>query len=73
MMAVSVSTAGGTLTSGAPQPLFQTSVRLNNTSRQYAVSADGQRFLTVKPTRDFDSELFRVLLNWKPSAGRESR
>jgi serine/threonine protein kinase len=73
MMAVPVSTAGGTLTSGAPQPLFQTSARLNNASRQYAVSADGQRFLIVKPTRDFDSELFRVLLNWKPSAGRESR
>ncbi len=66
MMAVPVSTAGGTLTSGAPQSLFQTSARLNNASRQYAVSADGQRFLMVKPTRDFDSELFRVLLNWKP-------
>ncbi|MET0618847.1 MAG: hypothetical protein ABW056_01145, partial [Thermoanaerobaculia bacterium] len=66
MMAVPVSTAGGTLTSGAPQALFQTSARLNNASRQYAVSADGQRFLMVKPTRDFDSELFRVLVNWKP-------
>jgi serine/threonine protein kinase len=65
MMAAPVSTAGGTFISGAPQPLFQTSVRLNNASRQYAVSADGQRFLMVKPTRDFDSELFRVLLNWK--------
>ena len=65
MMVVPVSTAGGTFTSGAPQPLFQTSVRLNSASRQYAVSADGQRFLMVKPTRDFDSELFRVLLNWK--------
>ena len=69
MMAVPVSTAGGTFTSGIPQPLFQTSVRLNNASRQYAVAADGQRFLMVKPTRDFDSELFRILVSWKPSPG----
>ncbi len=65
LMAVPVS-AGSTFSSGAPQPLFQASLRLNNPSRQYVVSADGQRFLMVVPTRDFDSELFRVLLNWKP-------
>lgn len=67
LMAAPVSTAGGAFSSGAPQPLFQTSLRLNNASRQYAVSADGQRFLMVKPTHDFDSELFRVLVNWRPS------
>lgn len=67
LMAVPVS-AGATFSSGKPQPLFQTSLRLNNVSRQYAVSADGQRFLMVVPTHDFDSELFRVLLNWRGAA-----
>jgi hypothetical protein len=64
LMAATVS-AGSTFSSGAPQPLFQASLRLNNPSRQYGVSADGQRFLMVVPTRDFDSELFRVLVNWR--------
>jgi Tol biopolymer transport system component len=67
LMAVPVS-AGSTFSSGVPQPLFQASLRLNNPSRQYAVSSDGQRFLMVVPTRDFDSELFRVLLNWRGAA-----
>jgi Tol biopolymer transport system component len=67
LMTVPVS-AGAAFSSGKPQPLFQTSLRLNNVSRQYAVSADGQRFLMVVPTHDFDSELFRVLLNWRPGA-----
>jgi serine/threonine protein kinase len=72
LMAVPVS-AGSTFSSGPPQPLFQASLRLNNPSRQYAVSADGQRFLMVVPTRDFDSELFRVLLNWRPGETAERK
>ena len=44
LMAVPVS-AGATFSSGTPQPLFQASLRLNVGARQYAVSADGQRFL----------------------------
>jgi Tol biopolymer transport system component len=64
LMAVPVS-AGATFSSGTPQPLFQTSLRLNVVSRQYAVSADGQRFLMLVPTHDFE-EVFRVLLNWRP-------
>lgn len=65
LMAVPVS-AGTSFSSGTPQPLFQASLRLNVVARQYAVSADGQRFLMIVPTHDFDSELFRVLVNWKP-------
>jgi Tol biopolymer transport system component len=64
LMAAPVS-AGATFSSGAPQPLFQTSLRLNNPSRQYAASADGQRFLMVVPAQDVDSENFRVMLNWR--------
>ena len=64
LMAAPVS-AGATFSSGTPQPLFQTSLRLNNPSRQYAASADGQRFLMVVPAQDVDSENFRVLLNWR--------
>jgi hypothetical protein len=40
-------------------------VRLNSVTNQYAVSADGQRFLFALPTEDFDAEPFRVLLNWQ--------
>ena len=64
LMAVPVS-AGTTFSLGTPQPLFQTSLRLNNPSRQYAASADGQRFLMVVPAQDVDSEDFRVMLNWR--------
>jgi eukaryotic-like serine/threonine-protein kinase len=64
LMAAPVS-IGATFFSGMPQPLFQTSLRLNNTSRQYAASADGQRFLMVVPAQDLDSENFRVMLNWR--------
>jgi Tol biopolymer transport system component len=64
LMAVPVS-AGTSFSSGAPQPLFQTSLRLNNPSRQFTASADGQRFLMVVPAQDVDSENFRVMLNWR--------
>jgi hypothetical protein len=58
-------TGSETFSAGAPQALFQTSLRLNNGARQYAASPDGQRFLMVVPTQDFDSELFRVLSDWR--------
>jgi serine/threonine protein kinase/Tol biopolymer transport system component len=65
MMAVPV-TAGATFTSATPRPLFQTSLRLNNVSRQYAVSADAQRFLILETIDDAESDVLRVLLNWRP-------
>jgi hypothetical protein len=64
LMAAPVS-AGATFSSGTPRPLFQTSLRLNNPTRQYAASVDGQRFLMVVPTHELDSENFRVMLNWR--------
>src|SRR4030095_1567901 len=57
----------GRFSAGTPQPLFRTSIRLNPLASQYAVSADGQRFLAVIPTREYESENFRVLLNWQQS------
>jgi serine/threonine protein kinase len=64
-MSAPVSTAGSTLSIGSPQALFRSPVRLNCVANQYAVSADGQRFLIALPTEDFDAEPFRVLLNWQ--------
>jgi Tol biopolymer transport system component len=66
MMTVPVS-AASTFSAGPQQPLFQTSVRLGNISRQYAVSPDGQRFLMVLPIRDLESDTFQVLVNWRPT------
>jgi Tol biopolymer transport system component len=66
MMMAPVSTAT-TFSARPPQSLFQTTVRLNNISHQYAISADGQRLLMVVPVQDIESESFRVLLNWRPA------
>jgi Tol biopolymer transport system component len=65
LMAAPVAVAGTTLSIGVPQALFHSPVRLNSVTNQYAVSADGQRFLVAVPTEDFDAEPFRVLLNWQ--------
>ncbi len=65
LMAAPISTAGATPSIGSAQSLFHSPVRLNSVVNQYAVSADGQRFLFALPTEDFDAEPFRVLLNWQ--------
>jgi len=57
--------AGSSFSAGPPQPLFRTPLRLNSGALQYAASADGQRFLMMMPTQDFDTEVFRVLVNWR--------
>jgi len=67
MMSASVSTAGGTPSIGQPQALFSSPVRLNSVTNQYAVSADSKRFLVAIPTEDYDTDPFRVLLNWRKS------
>jgi hypothetical protein len=64
LMAAPVS-ANSTLSVGGLQALFGTTMRLNSPSNQYAVSADGQRFLALVPTQDVDAEPFRVLVNWR--------
>ncbi|HZN02113.1 MAG TPA: hypothetical protein VFD06_00860, partial [Candidatus Polarisedimenticolia bacterium] len=65
LMSVAVSSSGREPSFGPPRPLFRMPVRLNSVVNQYAVSADGRRFLVAVPTEDFDAEPFRVLLNWR--------
>ena len=60
-------TAGTTLSIGTPQALFRSPVRLNSVVNQYAVSADGQRFL-LPAHRDFDASPSGCF-----STGRRSR
>jgi eukaryotic-like serine/threonine-protein kinase len=65
IMAAPFAAAGGAPSIGQPQALFRSPVRLNSVTNQYAVSADGQRFLVAMPTEDYDTDPFRVLLNWR--------
>jgi eukaryotic-like serine/threonine-protein kinase len=66
LMAAPVSTRPS-FSSGAPQPLYASGLKLDVTANQYVASADGQRFLMAVPTQAIDSGLFRVLLNWRGS------
>jgi len=63
---VGVSVRGAELASSAPQPLFD--LRLAGSPwldpRQYAVAADGQRFLVVRRVEDAGPEALVVVLNW---------
>jgi serine/threonine protein kinase/Tol biopolymer transport system component len=70
LMTAPVSTSGGTPAIAPPRRLFRVNVRLSGVANQYAVTADGRRFLVALPTGDYDAEPFRVLLNWsaKPSS-----
>ncbi|HZM69327.1 MAG TPA: protein kinase [Candidatus Cryosericum sp.] len=65
LMSAPVSIAGSALSIGSPQALFRPHVMLNRVTNQYAVSADGRRFLVAVPTQSIDEEPFRVLLNWQ--------
>jgi hypothetical protein len=47
---VPVSTSGPTISFGSPTKLFDTQYAEPNPSRHYDVSADGQRFLMLKPS-----------------------
>ena len=63
---VGVSVRGDEFASSAPQPLFD--LRLAGSPwldpRQYAVAADGQRFLIVRRVEDAGLEALVVVLNW---------
>ena len=71
MMAVDV-TSGTTLELGTPRPLF-TGVAFETvpTGHNYAVSADGQRFLIRKPLQASELPATTVFVNW--TAGFEKR
>ncbi|HVH26880.1 MAG TPA: hypothetical protein VM818_08980 [Vicinamibacterales bacterium] len=62
MTAVPIDT-GTPLKWGAPQPLFQTIFR-GGAYASYAVSRDGQRFLTIVPPSLEETLPVTVLMNW---------
>jgi Tol biopolymer transport system component len=73
LMAVPIRIApdGKTLDSGAPVPLFATSVGgavQGRDRQQYVVSADGQRFLMSILPEDPSPSPITVILNFKPDA-----
>ena len=60
LMSVEVKPGPDTET-GAPQTLFQTGIKVRPLWNQYGVTADGQRFLTVKPEEE---EQIELIVNW---------
>ena len=71
LMAVDV-TPGNEWRSGKPQPLFQTFISEGPgmARSQYAVAADGQRFLINTPSRNNIREPTTVMVNWTALIGR---
>jgi len=63
LMAVDIN-AGATLEPGNPRKLFSTSLDVLPAFDQYAVTADGQRFLVLVPAGDAASSPITVVLNW---------
>jgi len=56
---------GVPLDTATPKLLFQTSIEGNPILRQYAVTADGQKFLVMETARaGSGNEQFHIELNW---------
>ena len=56
--------AGAAIEPGTPHVLFRTSLQKLFTTDQYAVSADGQRFLMMNPVRETRATPMTVVLDW---------
>jgi hypothetical protein len=66
MMAVSISSAAGKITSGKPVPLFKLAdVKTSGGLRPFVVAPDGQRFLVNVPA-DGSRVPITVIYNWHP-------
>lgn len=63
MMAVDVRPAAR-LDLGTPRPLFTTRLRPNSSLDQYAVTADGQRFIVMEPPIDAPPDAMTIVTNW---------
>ena len=63
MMAVDIS-GNAELETGRPQVLFDTGLVVDPTNDQYDVTADGERFLVLKPLPEAESSPITVVLNW---------
>jgi len=70
MMSVRVDSRAG-LVVGPPSRLFSTRLSANPFVPQYAVTADGQRFLGLEPAAENNS--FTVLINWLPPTPADAR
>jgi Tol biopolymer transport system component len=66
LMSVGVS-ADTTLRPSTPKVLFQTRLSANALVDQYAVTADGERFLMPVPTEDSRPTPITIILNWRAS------
>ena len=56
----------GPLKPSAPKVLFQTPLSVNTNIDQYAVTADGSRFLLPMRTDDSGPAPISIILNWRP-------
>jgi len=65
MMAVDMSVVNGRIDSGSPRVLFETGLSVDTNRDQYAVTADGQRFLLLKPLGEALAAPITVVVNWK--------
>jgi eukaryotic-like serine/threonine-protein kinase len=66
LMVAAVRTAGASFESGAPTRLFPIPPIQGIVNRdEYAVSADGNRFLLSVPAGDASTALVTVILNWQ--------
>jgi hypothetical protein len=63
-MAVEVKEEADRLEVGTPTALFDTGVTLAPTATDYAVSADGQRFLVKVPVDEDAEARIHVITNW---------
>jgi eukaryotic-like serine/threonine-protein kinase len=63
MMAVGM-TLTNKIDAGIPRELFETNINVDATRDQYAVTADGQRFLILKPVSGATSPPITAVLNW---------
>jgi hypothetical protein len=65
LMAVDIGTDGTTLRAGTPHALFQTKLVVSPFLDQYAVSADGRRFLVNVPFDAPEELSINVVVNWQ--------
>ena len=58
-----------TIEAGVPRPLFNTRLNVDQARDQFAVAADGQRFLVQEPIVKGAPTPITVLVNWRPARG----
>ena len=63
LMAVPIDLTGDGITPGPPQPLFVVGAP-GNLTKTYAVTADGQRFLSNARPQQPTAEPLTVVINW---------